>query len=223
MERIDAKKIRQNNTQRAIDMKSILMVAATGWASPLDPRQCALCRRCAVSTTLTQRLLSSKTLDTKVLSKTLFDMLKLSDRQRYYGMPKDVSEIERSLNTLLRDSSESERLNHPLGPVLTAWYNKEYADEENHQLSIDTVYPYLTFSDNLGQIMWIHRDCAESSPDIRRDERETWYNVSEAVRNASKVQCVQCGSQGASLVCNQMSCESRLHRHCALQIRAKML
>ena len=132
--RTTPKKIRHNNTQQTKDEKSILMVAAPGWASPLDPRQCALCRRrCAVSTTLTPRRLSSKRIDTKILSETLFGMLKskVSDRQRFYGMPKDVSEIETYLKTaFLRDSSKTSRVNHPLGPLLTAWYNEEYADEE---------------------------------------------------------------------------------------------
>ena len=225
METNDTKKIRynNNNTQKIKDEKSILMVAAPGWASPLDPRQCALCRRCAVSTTLTPRRLSSKCIDTKILSETLFGMLKskVSDRQRFYGMPKDVSEIENYLKTFLRDSSKTSRVNHPLGPLLTAWYNEEYADEERNHVLIDTIDSYLTFSDHLGQIMWIHRDCAESSPDIRRDERETWYNVSEAVRNASKVKCVNCDYEGATIMCDEKSCEFRLHRHCALKIRAK--
>ena len=212
----DSKKIRHNNIKKE-HQKSFLMVAATGWASPLDPRQCALCGRCAVSTTLTPQCLSSMVC-TKSLCQSLFDMLtkKVSNRQRWYGIPKDVSEIERSLNKFLKNDSD-----RSLGPLLTDWYNNNTIGGDNHRLLIDTVNSFLTFSDSLGQILWIHRDCAEFSPDIRRDERETWYNVLEAVRNASDVKCVRCSYQGATIVCSDLSCKSRLHRHCAIEIRAK--
>lgn len=222
------------------------MVAATGWASSMDPRRCALCGRCGIQTDLTPddvraamkacgygdadelaaALWSHGEKGDTASSSATTTYAALEPRQRWRDIPASKSELRERIETWFAtwtagDPSGSEK-SFGVDVSLAAWYLRQ-----SDVLGLRQVHVYhhcgsgttMAF-DDAGHMTWIHQECASMSRDIRRDECGRWFNVLDTVRVARDATCTRCKKPGATVQCSAKACSRLLHYPCVQAMKS---
>ncbi|OQS06899.1 hypothetical protein THRCLA_01069, partial [Thraustotheca clavata] len=68
---------------------------------------------------------------------------------------------------------------------------------------------------NGAQRVFVHDQCAIASPQSFY-EKDHWYNLAKELRRGWKLKCNACGYKGATIGCNNPSCNVTMHFHCAM-------
>jgi len=76
-------------------------------------------------------------------------------------------------------------------------------------------YPFIQKKGTVDLHVWLHRDCALSSPEVYVNAQGEWFNVMKAVRRGRLIRCAVCNQRGATLGCFNDNCKLSFHVPCA--------
>eukprot|EP00939_MAST-03C_sp_MAST-3C-sp1_P005444 g5444.t1 len=224
-----------------------LLVAAAGWASPLDARQCNFCKRCGVTSSLLpahfKSVMCKYDVEADEVARDVVSELEhFEERQRWCGMPdSNATLLSRRVTDWLEihPSKKMKRNRTPLisdealAVLLTSWYNRHRLKGANEKEKISeapeatlryhTTGALLAFKSpsHEGNIFWVHEDCTAAEKRIRRSDDERWFGVVAESDRLNRLVCSQCGISGASAVCSVKMCPVRVHQTCAQEMRLK--
>jgi hypothetical protein len=87
-------------------------------------------------------------------------------------------------------------------------------DCEDIESNFNGPHPFIFKAGAVSHNFWCHVNCALHSPEVSRSESGQWYNVANALKRGKQLNCIQCGSPGATIGCFKTKCFRNYHFKC---------